>query len=232
MQQFAGSCDGYRQQQFSRCRPKCLSSWAFRPSVFKVKIVSYLWIQERFWKGKLPPCSRTHTHTHVQHTRAHVAFWVLLLLMGSKGTSFSWCGVIEAAVLKGCAPLLLLRHKVMQTPSQLLTQEVSMLRCPLMREADSYLIFVFQFRCCPFDPSPHPQWRYPALSGPISAPMRNVLSKYSQTLRSWCTSLETGKGKVPHRTPAIFCAVLPISNAVPVFRDSKYLKVKGHERGL
>lgn len=31
----------------------------------------------------------------------------------------------------------------MQTPSQLLTQEVSMVRCPLMREADSYLIFVF-----------------------------------------------------------------------------------------
>lgn len=31
----------------------------------------------------------------------------------------------------------------MQTPSQLLTQEVSMVRCPLMREADLYLIFVF-----------------------------------------------------------------------------------------
>lgn len=78
-----------------------------------------------------------HTQTH---TRTH---WVLFLLMGSKGTSFSWCGVIEAAVLKGCVPLLLWRHKVMQTPSQLLTQEVSMVRCPLMREADSYLIFVF-----------------------------------------------------------------------------------------
>lgn len=128
-------------------------------------------------------------------TRAHThyIFWVLFLLMGSKGTSFSWCGVIEAAVLKGCVPLLLLRHKVMQTPSQLLTQEVSMLRCPLMREADSYLIFVFQFRCCPFDP----QRSYPVLAGPFQPPWETSCPNNPKRSLFVMYFLGTGKRKVP-----------------------------------
>lgn len=69
--------------------------------------------------------------------------WILFLLMGSKGTSFSWCGVIEAAILKGCVPLLLLRHKVLQTSSQLLTQEVRTVHCTLMKEVRTHFIYLF-----------------------------------------------------------------------------------------
>lgn len=154
------------------------------------------------------------------YTHTHYSFWVLFLLMGSKGTSFSWCGVIEAAVLKGCVPLLLLRHKVMQTPSQLLTQEVSMVHCPLMREANSYLIFVFWFRCCPFDPCgaiqcsvvhlcPHGEHHVQILSnGPF-----------------FIYFLETGF-LCPIAT--LFWLILYYSH----FWNSKYLKVKGHKRAF
>lgn len=51
-----------------------------------------------------------------------------------------WCGAIYAAVLKGCIPLLLLRHEVMQTSSQLLTQEAPMEHHNLMTQTETHFI--------------------------------------------------------------------------------------------
>lgn len=134
MQQFAGSCDDYQWQQFNRCWctvqavnvavfPELCQSWQYwqiseiwsspmrRGATFKSQGTKY--------NSPKDSCTHTHTRTYALHH-----FWVLFLLMGRRRTWVSWCGVIEAAVLKGCVPLLLLRHKVTRTPSQLLTQEV------------------------------------------------------------------------------------------------------------
>lgn len=151
--------------------------------------------------------------------------------MGSKGTSFSWCGVIEAAVLKGCVPLLLLRHKVMH-PIPVINPG-SPHGALHSNERGQCVFYFFSFRCCPFDPLwslSSVQWStFGQLTALKWSPFHlfwNFFFLFDQMNKKQenYTALQVHH---PISMPFPFLVNLTL---FPHYNNSKYLKVKGTKR--